>query len=343
MKKRLLQLIAFMLLLASCSNKKDEVRHLQASIGQMSEVVLVLPNNLSKGELADSLTAVLTSDVPGLNQGEDFFRLSRIPATMDKGETKKMHSRIIVKIDPKLKMAGMGTAKDVYVKPQTEILLAAPSAEALMEYLSKRKEELLNSLLETQLEAQADYLRSHASAKVRKDLKEVLGYTVAAPEDIAFTKRGKDFLWASNRKAEKQLNMVFYRLPYHGEDMNDAKVLCHLRDSVMKENIPGSEPDQWMETVWDAGEPVVTASTIYTYSMDDDGEKSTTTIRGLWQMRNGAMGGPFVAKFYYDSSTNEILVAEGFVFSPSTPKRDLIRRLEASLLTFEQKKDDVTK
>lgn len=335
MNKRLLQLYAFILLLTSCTENKDGERQLQDSMGQPSEVILVLPNGEHAGALADSLTEVLTSAVPGLNQAEDYFRLSRIPSTMDKAETKKMHSRVVVKIDPSLKAAQMGTAKDVYVRPQTEVLLAAPNADMLLQYLSEKKQDVLDVLLEGQLQNQANYLRQHASKKVSKDLKAMLGCKVSAPEDITFTKKGKDFLWASNRKSEKQLNMVFYRLPYRGEDMYDSKVLCHLRDSVMKENIPGSQPNQWMETVWEADEPVVTASTIYTYSMDDDGEKSTTTMRGLWQMHNGAMGGPFVAQFHFDRKKGEILVCEGFVFSPSTEKRDLIRRLEASLLTFE--------
>lgn len=343
MTKQLLQLAAFILLLASCSEKKDGERHLQDSMGQPSEVILVMPNGEHAGPLADSLTAVLTSAVPGLNQAEDYFRLSRIPSTMDKAETKKMHSRVVVKIDPSLKAAQMGTAKDVYVRPQTEVMLAAPNVDMLLQYLSQKKQDVLDVLLEGQLQNQANYLRQHASKKVSKDLKAVLGCTVAAPEDITFTKKGKDFLWASNRKAEKQLNMVFYRLPYHGEDMYDSKVLCHLRDSVMKANIPGSEPDQWMETTWEDGEPMVSLSWDNNYRIDDSSVNGTSTMRGLWQMHNGAMGGPFVAKFYYDSSTNKIVVAEGFVFSPSTEKRDLVRRLEASLLTFEQKRDVVTK
>lgn len=335
MIKQLLQLTALILLFASCTEKKDGERHLQDSMGQPSEVILILPNGEHAGPLADSLTEVLTSAVPGLNQAEDYFRLSRMPATMDKAETKKMHSRVVVKIDPSLKAAQMGTAKDVYVRPQTEVMLAAPNVDMLLQYLNEKKQDVLDVLLDGQLHNQAGYLRGHASKKVSKDLKAVLGCTVAAPEDITFTKKGKDFLWASNRKSEKQLNMVFYRLPYHDEDIYDAKVLCHLRDSVMKENIPGSQPDQWMETVWEDGEPMVSISWGSNYRTDDSSVSGTSTVRGLWQMHNGAMGGPFVAQFHFDRKKGEILVCEGFVFSPSTEKRDLIRRLEASLLTFD--------
>lgn len=328
MNKRFLQLIAFVLLLTSCTDKKDGERHLQASIGQMSEVVLILPTNLTRGELADSLTAMLTCNVPGLNQGEDFFRLSRIPVTMDKGETKKMHSRVIVKIDPTQQKAGMGTAKDVYVKPQLEVLLTAPTEEALLTYVSEHKEKICETLLEAQLKNQTRHLRQHASQRVMKDLKAHLGYTIYAPEEIMFTKKGKNFLWGSNRAGEKQLNMVFYRVPYNGQDMSDVKVLCQLRDSVMQANIPGSEPDQWMETTWENDEPMVmlTKKTI-------DGEP-VSEIRGLWQMRHGAMGGPFVAHFRLDKDKGELIVSEGFVFSPSTTKRDLVRRLESALQTF---------
>jgi len=51
-------------------------------------------------------------------------------------------------------------------------------------------------------------------------------------------------------------------------------------------------------------------------------------------MRNGALGGPFVSLTRVDSVNRKVVVTEGFVYSPTTDKRDLLRTVEASLRTL---------
>lgn len=332
----------------SCSEAAKEggkAHPTAASIGQPSEVVLVLDDAILKSDLKDSLEALLTCNVPGLNQGEDFFRLSRIPQSMDQKEFLKMHSRVIAKVDPKLQEPSMGIARDVRATPQLQVQLAGPSVDALRPFISSHAEKVRQIILDAQLDNQTLYLKGHASKEVAKDLRSVLGYTVSAPEEVKYTKKGKDFLWGSSRTEEKQLNMVFYAIPYDGRDLADPCLLAALRDSVMQVNIPGSEPDQWMETVWDQGVPVVLLSRQSGYPKGNHSEAVTGAstpnsvstailMRGLWQMRNGAMGGPFVSLFFVDEETNQLVAAEGFVFSPQTTKRDLVRRLEAALRTL---------
>ncbi len=327
----------FLLALGVCacgsSNKDNEIRQKESqiqSIGQSSEVVLVLGNEVLNSDLKDSLEGMLTANVPGLNQCEDYFRVSRIPQSMDKGEFKKMHSRVLVKLDKSVKAPSLGTATNAMANPQLQIQITAPNLDELRSYVSSHAEYVRKMLVDHQLDIQARYLHDHHSKEVMKDLREVLDYVVDAPEEIRFTKKGKDFLWGSSRSSEKQLNMVFYTRPYFGALITDAKELSVLRDSVMKENIPGSEPDQWMETVWEGETPIVQVE-----ERDLLGHR-VAEMRGLWQMRNGAMGGPFVSLSFVDSVTHKLVVAEGFVFSPSTPKRDLMRKLEAALRTLKK-------
>ena len=66
----------------------------------------------------------------------------------------------------------------------------------------------------------------------------------------------------------------------------------------------------------------------------DDGE--LVEVRGLWDMHGGFMGGPFVARIRIDSTEQKVVVTEGFVFSPNTSKRDLLRSIEAGLRTFKR-------
>lgn len=320
--------LALICLFVSCSSssKDQKQKSLPKSIGQPSEVLLVLDKDVMASDLKDTLKSVLDCDIPGLNQSEPFFRVSRVPYSIYKGEMLKMHSKLLVRIEGQAKEANLKVAYDVDAKPQIQVLLTAPSVDELRAYLVQGADKVRQILLDHQLSMQQAYLKRHYSKTMRKDLK-AMGLDGLLPEEIAFTKTGEDFLWGSSRTSEKQLNVVVYRYPSDGRELGDLNRMCELRDSVMQLNIPGSLPDQWMETVWEQGEPVVG---LWQRVRE---EQPMTELRGLWQMRHGAMGGPFVSYSHYDKQKGQVVVIEGFVYSPSTEKRDLVRRLEAGMRT----------
>lgn len=326
-------LLALAMCISACSSSSKEERKTPtaASIGQPSEVLLVLDPAVMATELRDTLKDMLQCDVVGLNQSEPFFRVSRVPLSIYKGEMLKMHSKLVVKIDAAQKEAALKVAYDVDAKPQIQLLLTSPSIPALADFLQNKADQVRQTLLDHQLKMQQTYLRRHHSKAVAKCLK-TMGFEGLLPEEIAFTKTGEDFLWGSSRTNEKQLNFVFYTYPSDASELGHLQEMVMVRDSVMQLNIPGSLPDQWMETVWEQGEPIVTLRQVKREG------RMVNELRGLWQMRHGAMGGPFVAYSWYDESSGRMVVAEGFVYSPSTEKRDLVRRLEAGMRTIKEKK-----
>jgi hypothetical protein len=98
----------------------------------------------------------------------------------------------------------------------------------------------------------------------------------------------------------------------------------------MKHNIPGSSEGQWMQTVRERenNHPLVECT-----EREINGRK-VMEARGLWEMRNGPLGGPFVSISRVDTASRKVIVGEGFVYSPSTDKRDLVRQMEAVLRTL---------
>ena len=58
-------------------------------------------------------------------------------------------------------------------------------------------------------------------------------------------------------------------------------------------------------------------------------------MRGLWEMENDMMGGPFVSYSQVDTAKNIVVVTEGFIYAPEKRKRDYIREMEAALQTLE--------
>jgi hypothetical protein len=65
------------------------------------------------------------------------------------------------------------------------------------------------------------------------------------------------------------------------------------------------------------------------------GGKKFIEIRGLWELHNGYMGGPFISHTTLDEARNEMITVEGYVYNPGDKKRNMMRQLEAVIYSFE--------
>ena len=54
----------------------------------------------------------------------------------------------------------------------------------------------------------------------------------------------------------------------------------------------------------------------------------TLESRGLWEVENQFMAGPFL-NYYIEAGNDEVIILDGFVYSPGTNKREYIFELEA--------------
>lgn len=321
---------AVFLMLASCTPKTPEQKRLVPSVGLPSELLLVVDPEVWNSDLADSLTQLLKGPVPGLMQEEPFFRLTRVLTPNFKPAYSTLHSQFFVRLDPSLAEPVMGVSRNVVSRPQIRVTLAAPSLDVLRAYLYKYGSLARQHLADAQIEMRAAQLRRKHSKRVAADLDSVLGLSIMAPTDMMATKKRDHFLWAGTNRNEKDLNLVVYSYPWDGTEIRTPEHFVSHRDSVMQAHIPGSQPDQWMQTTRVDDRPIV-FSEIRTLR-----GRRIQEVRGLWQMRNGAMGGPFVSHVVIDTAATRVVVAEGFVYSPSTDKRDLLRTLEASLSTLKK-------
>ncbi len=298
------------------------------SKGGASELLLVADKAVWQSDLADSLERITKGDVPGLMQHEDYYRTVRVFSEHLKRRYTTMHSKLYVRLNAKLKAPRMGVAHNVSAAPQIEVLVEAPDIASLRRFLASQAENIRDTIDEFQLEMRIAELRRRHSRKAMEGLRSHLGFVMYAPVGIVVSKCGKDFYWTGSNLNEKDQNVVVYTFPWADAGMPSMDVCMQKRDSVMKDNIPGSRPDQWMETVRNGSVPIAEGRLRRTAA----GEVRET--RGLWQMRNGALGGPFVSMARIDTVADRVVVAEGFVYSPGTDKRELVRELEAAIRTL---------
>lgn len=299
-----------------------------ASKGLPSELLLVVDDKVWHSDIADTLKAITQGAVPGLMQEEPFFKTIRISSRNYTQTYTTFHSKLFVHLDSNLKDAMIGVSRDVVAHPQIEVTVGAPNLDLLRKFLSENALYIRGIIDDAQIEMRAENLRKHYNRDMEKKFTSAVGYGLKVPEQIRASKIRKNFIWAGTNLNEKDLNVVMYILPWDGKDIADEEKFVSDRDSVMRLNIPGSEQDQWMQTTKIDGSPILLSC------MREIAGKKVYEVRGLWEMRNGALGGPFVSQTRIDSMNNKLIVAEGFVYSPSTDKRDLLRTVEASLRTL---------
>lgn len=312
---------------ASCTLKEKEVR-IVPSKGLPSELLLVVDDNVWQSDVADTLKAITQGSVPGLMQDEPYFRTVRISSRHYTQQYTTLHSKLFVHLDASQKQPMLGVSRDVVARPQIEVTVTAPDVESLRRFLSAKGMYIRDLIGDAQIEMRAADLRKHYNRDMEKKFLTTMGYGLKVPEQIRASKVGDNFLWAGSNLIEKDLNFVMYTLPWNGENIADREKFVNTRDSVMCKNIPGSNEDQWMQTTKIDGKPV-----LFTRLRELDGQK-VFEVHGLWEMRNGGLGGPFVSQVRVDSLCGKLIVTEGFVYSPSTEKRELLRTVEASLMTF---------
>ncbi len=329
--KNLFALLLALAALTACNDGGGN--SLMASKGLPCELLVVCDPRVTGSDLMDSVKTVTECECPGLGTAEDIFRVNNISQKAYTSVFWSMHSKIFFSIDPKLKEPRLGVARDVKSRPQLEIHVEAPDEASMRSFIAQKREAIQELLIDFQTERLGSLAQNRFSKKVDDDLAAVAGYSVRMPSDMVATKKGENFLWGGSNRSQQDINFIFYTYPWNGQDIADVSTFVSKRDSVLKANIPGSRPDQHMVTSRGLEEQPV----VWPRLRRINGEL-TLQVRGLWELENGFLGGPFSALVSVDSAENKVVVREGFVYNPEGQKRDLMRQLEGSLLTLRKQK-----
>ena len=310
----------------ACNGSKEPAQK-PASRGLPYELAMVVPQALYTGELKDTLDAVLMGSTPVLPQHEPLFRLDVVYAEGNLTPWRTFRNRLIIALDKKAAKPAMGIALDAVAKPQIEVKVSARTAHELALFIGQNRQHLTDLFIDHELDVEAANLRRKYSRTTADSLQQLAAYTICVPPGLKSSKVGVDFLWTGTNLNDKDQNFVFYSYPWDGRPLTPQQFVAK-RDSVLMVNIPGTRPDQWMQTATEQGNPLVCAR------MRTIDNQCVQQVHGLWQLRNGALGGAFVSLERIDTAARRVLVTEGFIYSPHSPKRNLMRQMEAALRTF---------
>lgn len=213
-------------------------------------------------------------------------------------------------------------ARDQYARPQVCVTFNAPNSQGINHLIETQGQKVLDLLTDNEMSRSISLLKKEYSAVVDKNARKMFGCSWHMPSQINLIKTGEEFFWASS--PDNTFNACMYSYPWESNDTFTKKYFCHKRDSAMYFNIKGEEWGQHMET--DTSTVTVRDRMINgSYVME---------VHGLWDMKNDAMGGPFVSHVQLDSINKRIIVTEGFVYLPNKQKKKQVHQLEAGLRTL---------
>ncbi|AWM13614.1 DUF4837 family protein [Flavobacterium sp. NRK F10] len=316
--KKFFVIVASMLLLFSCDEKKQDPKALlPESNGKINNVSVVIDENLWSGEIGDSIRKKFAAPVDGLPQEEPLFNLNQYPIKIFEGIIRKSRNIIIVN---KGNRSGFVEKQNEFAVPQKVFYLVGKTNEELLQLIEEKSSVIINSIKSSEVDE--NQRRLNKSLISDKKIQDQFGIKLNIGYGYKYDMVKDKFLWIRKEFSSGYNSVLVYEVPLHviDKDSNTIGNITAMRDSIGKQFIHGTLDNTWMITE-EAYAPYLFNTTI-------KGRKTYET-KGTWELKNDYMAGPFINYAIRDEKNNRYLILEGFTYNPSKSKRDLIFELEA--------------
>lgn len=318
--------LAFLLalLLTSCKEGKNQ-KYLPTSIGAINSMVVVIDNELWKGQVGDSIRRHFAAPILGMPMDEPLFSIDQIAPKFFTGSIRNTRSVLYV-MEDSVNVNHVKT--DMYATPQKVGVIKGADPEEIIHNIAEKSDEIIAAFKDMEIaEAQKRFNRS---LNKEGELQEKFGISLRVPSIYKVGKQEDNFVWIDREIQKGTANIIVYEMPANSFSTDSTLVqdIIAMRDSIGKKYIPG--PDTTGKITYMRTEPAYAPAV---FPVEIAGIKGVE-VRGIWDIKNYPMAGPFLTYILNDKANNRKLVLEGFVFAPATEKRDDLFELEAILKTL---------
>jgi hypothetical protein len=309
-------------LLFSCIKKESRLP--RTTSGKINTISVIIDDQLWNGEIGDSIRNKFASPVIGLPEEEPLFTINQYPVKLLEGYNTASRAIIIVK---KVAKTNFEIKKNQFASPQNVFHISGKSAAAILALLDQFSPQMIEIMEQGEI-AESQRINKHYLLNTSR-IGQKLNIQVQVPESYQYVLQKPNFIWLKKEITSGNSSLLIYQLPLTSINKNKpVESIIKSRDSIGK-YIHGTEPNTPMVTEEDYAP--------YFNTIQLDG-KLTYETKGTWQLQNDFMSGPFINYTLVDESNNRIVVLEGFCYSPSKEKRDIMHELEAIIKSVRIKK-----
>ena len=301
--------------LQSCEpkvGKNDKVR----SIGNTSEVLVVMQNNQQKdGKIGLVIEEFLGKEQYGLLQAEPIFDIAYITVKNFSSMFKKHRNILIINIDKESIGTNVESFKNRWSKPQRVIVITAPSTAYFVNDFPQYSESIIDNFNVAERQRILSIFRPSSKNKVLKSVRDNFKFNITIPQGFYVAKTENGFMWIRKEVTEYSQGIIIFSEPYLDKKQFSKESIVSRTNRYLKQYVPGDSPgaymsltDEYLVPTWNQVEGMDPA-----YAIE---------MRGVWNVVNDFMGGPYVCYTFVEPLNNNIITIMGYVYQPNKKKRN---------------------
>ena len=342
-----------LLLAASCTSEmRENLESEPVAFGPMNHLVVVADSSLWASAVGDTFDYYFAGAYPILPQPEPIFdiRFFTPQQLMVENERRELRTYIFLadldqkdspvtrmvekdmgaeKVDEALRDKGykITIAKDKWAKGQLLIYMAGKGRSALIESIKSQYSGVIERIRkEDAPRLDAGIYLGGTNDTLQEEIRRDLGVSLKIPYDYfrAMYDPAKRAIWIRKETKALSSNILIQVLPYSDKKQLTKEGLKAIRGQLGK-YVASEVPDTYMVTN-DVDLPMLTSAGTFQnyYSVE---------TRGIWEMHNDFMGGPFFGLLVLNPNNNQLYYLEGFIHAPSENKREFMQELEYVIRT----------
>ncbi|MEL6864512.1 MAG: DUF4837 family protein [Bacteroidota bacterium] len=344
-----LSLVYISLFTACASEGPSSLRARPTAFGKANQVVVITDQDVWDGMVGDTLRQYFSSSFLILPQPEPIFDLKHFTPqqlledplrkelrtyillgnTSDpNSNTGRLISKDVGQGSPIKTKSGETTftrvAQDKWASGQLLIYLYGNNDEEMISTIKNN----FNAAIKRIQQADVDQLTSTVYQRGQsKDLQGILKSTfnleMGVPADYILAMQDENTVWMRHETEFVSTNIMVHKYKYTQKEQLSKQGIIDIRN-VLGKRLVSTEIENTYMRVNDIDLPM------YTKVIDVNG-RYTIEARGIWDIVNDFMGGPFMSYLIHNPDTNELLFIDGFVYAPGKQKRRYMQYLELIL------------
>ena len=298
-----------------------------------TNVILVVTNTKAQweGDLGTQLREYFGTELGGLPQPEPMFSFYNIALKDFNKVYKKFHNIFIIDINPEWNEPLVETKTNLWSWPQRIIKITAPDEQSFSSVFEEQKEAYLRLFDKMERERTINSFQMANDISISNRLMRDFELYLAVPGGFSVAKQEQDFIWMRHTvqklKQDVELGIMIYTSEYSDTVAFSPDQIISRRNEITRKYISGPTKGSTMKVADRFVKPIFKLA-------DDFVVDYAVETRGLWDVTNDFMGGPFISYTFVDEKTNRLITLDGYIYYPNELKRNYIRQLESIFHTL---------
>lgn len=339
-------LLTAMLAFSCTPEVRQKLATVPNAFGSRNQIIVVADSSLWESAVGDTFIYYFASAYPVLPQPEPIFDLTLYtPQNLEEKPLRRNLRNYIFLADldddnsPTTQMvkkdlgeeklqnvqtdknASTAVTTDRWAKNQLIIYLYNHGAENLKEQIIRNFPAIKKRIDKAnEPKVAANIFINGENKAIQNKIERDFGLKSRVPDPYFVAYDEEDVIWIRRETPVSSSNIMIHKMPYKSQDQLTREYLKSVRDSLGKKLVSTEIEGTFMQTN-DVDLPMLVENKPLNgnYAIE---------ARGIWEMVNDYMGGPFVSYLTINAKTNELYFIDGFIYAPSKEKREFMQNIE---------------